>query len=109
MAIVYSEQFETRKATTNVAGTGVNYRIEYIVRNPVGAAINSITATVSQVTTEGDGEAQTEKLTRVGSACVDVTNNRNYFAIEKHTEVTAENQAAIAAQYFADVKLILTV
>ena len=59
MAIVYSEQFETKKATTNVAGTGANYRIEYIVRNPVGAAINSITATISQVATEGEGETQT--------------------------------------------------
>lgn len=109
MAIVYSEQFETKKATTNVAGTGANYRIEYIVRNPVGAAINSITATISQVATEGEGETQTEKLTRVGNACVDVTNNRTYFAIERHAEVTADNQAALAAQYFADVKLILTV
>ena len=96
MAIVYSEQFETKKATTNVAGTGANYRIEYIVRNPVGAAINSITATISQVATEGEGETQTE-------------NNRTYFAIERHAEVTADNQAALAAQYFADVKSILTV
>lgn len=108
MAIVYSEKIETKKATTNVAGTGANYRIEYIVRNPVGAAINSVAATISQVTTQVEGEAQTEKLTRVGNACVDVTNNRNYFAFEKHAEVTADNQAAIAAQYFADVKLILT-
>lgn len=109
MAIVYSEQFETRKATTNVAGTGANYRIDYIVRNPVGETVNSITATVSQVTTEGEGETAKEKLTRVGNACVDVDNNRTYFAIEKHAEVTADNQAAIAAQYFADVKSILTV
>lgn len=109
MAIVYSEQFETKKATTNVAGTGANYRIEYIVRNPVDRPINSITASILQVTTEGEGETQTEKLTRVGNACVDVTNNRTYFAIERHTEVTADNQAALAAQYFADVKSILTV
>lgn len=108
MAIVYSEKIETKRATTDVAGTGANYRIEYIVRNPVGAAIDSVIATVSQVTTGGEGEAQTEKLTRVGNACVDVTNNRTYFAIEKHAEVTADNQAAIAAQYFADVKSILT-
>ncbi len=109
MAIVYSEQFETRKATTNVAGTGADYRIEHIVRNPVGGAISSITSTILQVTTEGEGETQTEKLTRVGNACVDVTNNRNYLAIERHAEVSADNQAAIAAQYFADVKSILTV
>ena len=75
MAIVYSEQFETRKATTNVAGTGANYRIEHIVRNPVGQPINSITATISQVTVEGERDAQTEKLVRVGNACVDVANN----------------------------------
>lgn len=109
MAIVYSEQFETRKATTNVAGTGANYRIEHIVRNPVGQPINSITATISQVTVEGERDAQTEKLVRVGNACVDVANNRNYLAFERHAEVSANNQATIAAQYFADVKLILTV
>lgn len=107
MAIVYSEQFETRKATTNVAGTGAAYRIGYIVRNPVGEAVKSITATLSQVATEGEEEAQTEKLTRIGNACVDIENNRNYLAFEKHAEVSADNQAAIAAQYFADVKLIL--
>ena len=45
----------------------------------------------------------------MGNACVDVTNNRTYFAIERHAEVTADNQAALAAQYFADVKSILTV
>lgn len=109
MAIVYSEQFETRKATTNVAGTTTaNYRIEHIVRNPVGGAVKTVTSTISQVTVEGEGEAQTEKLTRVGNACVDVDNNRNYLAIERHAEVTADNQAAIAAQYFSDIKSILT-
>lgn len=108
MAIEFNENFVTRKATTNVAGTGANYRIEYIVRNPADAAISSITAIISQVTTEGEGEAATEKLTRIGDACVDVTNNRNYFAIARHEEVSADNQAAIAAQYFADVKSILT-
>lgn len=108
MAIVYSEQFETKRATTNVAGTNANYRIEYIVRNPTGQPINSITATISQVTTEGEGEQAKEKLTRVGNACVDVDNNRTYFAIERHAEVSADNQAALAAQYFADVKSILS-
>lgn len=108
MAINYTEKFETKKATTTVAGTGANYRIDYIVRNPVGGAVNSITATVSQVTTEGEGSSQTEKLTRVANACVDVANNRNYFAVERHAEVSIDNQAAVAARYFADVKLILT-
>lgn len=108
MAIVYNEQFETKKATTNVAVADANYRIDYIVRNPVGEPVNSITATVSQVTTEGEGDKKTEKLTRVGNACVDVDNNRNYFAVEKHSAVTVDNQAAIAAQYYADVKSILT-
>ncbi len=108
MAIDFKEKVVTKKATTNVAGTGANYRIDYIVRNPVDAAINSITATISQVTTEGEGEAATEKLTRIGDACVDVDNNRNYFAISRHEDVSADNQAAIAAQYFADVKSILT-
>ena len=107
MAIVYSEQFETRKATTNVAGTGANYRIEHIVRNPAGQPINSITATISQVNVEGEGDARTEKLVRVGNACVDVVHNRNYLAFERHAEVSADNQAAIAAQYFADIKSIL--
>lgn len=109
MAFNYSEQFETKKATTNVAGTGANYRIEYIVRNPAGQPINSITATISQVTTEGEGEQAKEKLTRVGNACVDVDNNRNYIAFEKNKEVSADNQAKVVAQYFADVKSILTV
>lgn len=109
MAINYSESFETRKATTNVAGTGANFRIDYIVRNPSGQPVNSITATLSQVTTEGTGEQAKEKLTRIGSACVDIDNNRNYFAIEKHAEVAADNQSAIATRYFADVKSILTV
>lgn len=108
MAIEFNEDFVTRKATTNVAGTGANYRIEYTVRNPTGAAINSITATISQVTTEGEGEAAKEKLTRIGDACVDMDNNRNYFAISKHEEVSADNQTSLAAQYFADVKSILT-
>lgn len=108
MAINYSESFETRKATTDVAGSGVNFRIEYIVRNPTDAPVNSITATISQVSAEGEGEAAKEKLTRVGNACVDVDNNRNYLAFERHAEVSADNQAAVAAQYFADVKLILT-
>lgn len=108
MAINYSESFETRKATTDVSGSGANFRIEYIVRNPTDAAVNSITATISQVTTEGADGAQTEKLTRVGNACVDIDNNRNYLAFERHVEVSADNQAAVAAQYFADVKSILT-
>lgn len=108
MAIIYSEQFEIKKATSNVTGTGANYRIEYIVRNPVGGAVKTITATISKVTTEGDSGSQTEKLTRIGNAAVDIANNRNYLAIERHAEVTADNQAAIAAQYFADVKSILT-
>ena len=107
MAIVYSEQFETRKATTDVAGTGANFRIEHIVRNPAGQPINSITATISQVNVEGEGDARTEKLVRVGNACVDVVHNRNYLAFERHVEVSADNQAAIAAQYFADIKSIL--
>lgn len=107
MAIVYSEQFETRKATTDVAGTGANFRIEHIVRNPAGQPINSITATISQVNVEGEGDVRTEKLVRVGNACVDVVHNRNYLAFERHAEVSADNQAAIAAQYFADIKSIL--
>ena len=107
MAIVYSEQFETRKATTDVTGTGANFRIEHIVRNPAGQPINSITATISQVNVEGEGDARTEKLVRVGNACVDVVHNRNYLAFERHAEVSADNQAAIAAQYFADIKSIL--
>lgn len=103
----YREQFVTKKATSDVAGSGANYRIEYIVRNPTDAAINSITATLSEVTTEGQGEQSKEKLVRVGNACVDMDNNRNYLAFEKHSQVTADNQATIAARYFADVKSIL--
>lgn len=105
MAITYSENFVTRKAVSDITGTGADYRIEYIVRNPEGGPVKTIVATISQVTSEG--EPAVEKLTRVGNASVDIANNRNYLAFEKHAEVTADNQAAIAAKYFADVKEIL--
>lgn len=106
MAINYTEQFETKKATTNVAGINANYRIDYLVRNPSGKPVDSITATIYQVSAEG--ETQMEKMSRVGNACVDVESNRSYFAIEKLSQVTVGNQSILAAQYFSDVKSILT-
>lgn len=101
----YSENFVTRKTKSEVAGAGANYRIEYIVRNEPKKAVNSITATISKVTTEGTPAV--EKLTRVGNACLDMDNNRNYFAIERQADVTVDNQLKIATQYFADIKAIL--
>lgn len=106
MSINYTEQFETKKATTKVAGINADYRIDYLVRNPAGKPVDSITATIYQVSAEG--ETQMEKMSRVGNACVDVESNRSYFAIEKLSQVSAGNQSAIAAQYFSDVKSILT-
>ena len=103
----YNQEYVTRKATTNVAGTGANYRIEYIVLNPKDAAIDSITATIFQVITEGEGEAAKEKLTEIGSGSINMGRNRTYFSIEKYDSVTLDNQAAIAAQFFADLKSIL--
>lgn len=47
-------------------------------------------------------------VTRVGNACVDVANNRNYLAFAKHLEVIVDNQQKIATQYFTDIKSILS-
>ena len=107
MAISYSENYVTKKATTNVAGTGANFRLAYVVRNPSGKPVDNVTATISQVTTEGEGDATVENLTRIGYATVDVANNRNYFSFEKHAEVTLPNQKTIADQYYTDLVTIL--
>lgn len=101
----YDENFVTRKTKSIVTGT--DYRIDYIVKNEPGKKVDSITATVVQVGTEGEGEQKREKLIRIGNACVDSSSNRTYFAIEKHAEVKVENQAKIAAQFYADAKTIL--
>lgn len=106
MAINYTDQFETKKATTNVAGINANYRIDYLVRNPAGKPVDSITATIYQVPAEGETHA--EKMLRVGNASIDVESNRSYLAIDKFSQVTAGNQSIIASQYFSDVQSILT-
>ena len=95
----YSENYQIRKTSTDVTGSGANYTIKYTVRNPIAAGIDLITAVIMQT---GDSE------TRVGSGSLDVTNNRHYFAIEKHGSVSMDNQALLAAQYLADVKQMLT-
>lgn len=106
MAINYTEQFETKKATMDVAGINANFRIDYLVRTPAGKPVDSITATIYQMSAEN--ENQMDKMVRVGNACVDIESNRSYFAIERLSQVTVNNQAVIAAQYFSDVKSILT-
>ena len=106
MAINYTEQFETKKATTNVAGINANYPIDYLVRNPAGKPVDSITATIYEVPAEGENHA--ERMLRVGNASIDVDGNRSYLAIDKLSQVTVGNQSILAAQYFSDVKSILT-
>ena len=101
----YSENIQIRKASTDVTSGERKYRIEYIVRNPTDKPVSSIVATTYAVTTDESG---TETSSRVGNACVDIDNNRNYLAFEQHTQVPLDDQAAITAQYMADVKQILS-
>lgn len=102
-AMEYTEQFETKKAVSLVVCRNTQFSIDYVIRKPIGASVNNITASISLVTAEDTGIQN-----RIGNAYVDVDNNRNYFAIDKSAEIVIDDQAAVVAQYFKDIKSILT-
>lgn len=104
----YNEIKSVKTASQNLTAEEKTYRIDYVVTDiQSNGTTESISATAYEVTTTGEGEAAVTTSTRVGSGYLNVSGNRNYFAIEKHSSVSMDAQAAVAAQFFADCKSVL--
>ena len=98
MAITYIEQYETKKAATEMSISDSKYVIEYIVTGPIDMVPDTVNATISRM--EG------EQLVRVGYAAF--TNGVASVRFDSTaTMVPVAGQATISTQFFIDLQSIL--
>jgi len=96
MAITYTEQFETRKAVTEMAMGDGNYAIEYIATGPIDGTPTEVNATMYVI-------GEIKKRVGYGSFANGVTNVR----FDSSYVTTVSNQATIASQFYNDLQSIL--
>ena len=98
MAISYIEQYETKKAVTEMSLSDGKYVIEYIVTGPIDAEPDTVNAAI--------GRKEDEVVARVGYA-VYSNGSASVRFDSSSTLPPVHSQATISAQFFNDLQSIL--
>lgn len=97
MGITYTEEYETRKAVSEIELAEGNFRIEYIAKGPIDGSPDDVSATVYRVDSDGD--------VRIGyGGYVRGASNIRFEA----GGADMVSQAGISARFFGDVQTIVS-
>lgn len=97
MGITYTEEYETRKAVSEMGLAEGTFRIEYIAKGPIDGSPDDVSATVYRVDEEKD--------IRIGyGSYVKGASNIRFEA----GGAGMESQASICARFYGDVQTIVS-
>lgn len=97
MGITYTEQYETRKAHTELSQEGQDYLLDYIATGPVGGTPTEINATLYRVSEEQN--------VRIGYGYhKDGTTSLRF---DDGNNASLSSQSSISTQFYNDLQSIL--
>ena len=99
MAITYIEQYETKKAFTEMSLSDGKYVIDYIVTGPIDSEPDAVSATISRKDADGNPIRVGYASYNAGAASVRFDSMT--------TAVPVYAQATVSAQFFNDLQTIL--